>query len=1020
VLGLVAIGSLAAASQALSVTAPFTQCPAVGSDTSGCKLLIYVTDSGATVLNDTSEGPYDGSDDTLVGIVNDSSTRLYSIALNGAGTDIFGFDGDGMCTEVTITGCSSSSSAPTYGYAGPGVTYTNIANSNETGVVNFAGGLAPMGGTAYFSLEEAISTVELGPTASIDEPKDDQTFTPNESAPTSFSCADGSGGPGIASCDDNNGTSDTTNTYPASGTLDTSTVGQHTYSVTATSKDGQVGTASVTYDVAGPPTASINSPTASATYSLNQNVGTTFSCTDSQYGSGIASCDDNNGKDTSSGGSGTLDTSTTGSHSYTVTAISNDGEQDTATYTYTVAGPPTASINSPGDNQTYDLGAPAPTSFSCSEGAGGPGLTSCRDSNGAGSVSGASGGGTGALVTSAVGTSIPYTVTVESSDGQTSSATIHYSVVYVKPANSIAPVITGTAQQGMALSTTGGTWTGDPAPVLTYQWLQCDQSGLVCSNINGATTNGYVPSATDVGHTIEVVVTGTNPGGVVSVTSQPSAVVLIGAPVNQTAPSISGISQQNQTLTAETGTWDPAASGYGYQWWSCDSSGNNCVTLTGQQSSTYVPGPTDVGTTLRVVVTASNNGGSNSARSGPSQVVAQIGAPASSTAPAISGTAQQNDKLSASQGSWTNSPDSYTYQWSRCDPSKDTCKPILGATSNTWPLGADDVGSTLEVTVTASNSTGGTPATSTQTAVVLPAAPVNDSPPTISGTAAQGDLLSAGNGGWLYSPTSFAYQWLQCDSSGSHCASLAAYGPGYVPAPTDVGHTLEVIVTATNGGGSTPATSAPTPVVLAPTPAPIPENTPTVTLPPPVLGDSTNLNPVSGTILIKLPGSNTFISVPTGTNVPIGSTVNADNGTVSITLALPNGTTETGEFYDGEFVLTQAPDGTFTPVITGGSFVGCPGANTGQHSRRATAASGKKKPGTVVRQLWGNAHGNYTTKGRYGSASVSGTIWLVQDRCDGTYIFALKDDVYVIAYAHPHRRFHILQGHHILIPPPGG
>jgi hypothetical protein len=70
--------------------------------------------------------------------------------------------------------------------------------------------------------------------------------------------------------------------------------------------------------------------------------------------------------------------------------------------------------------------------------------------------------------------------------------------------------------------------------------------------------------------------------------------------------------------------------------------------------------------------------------------------------------------------------------------------------------------------------------------------------------------------------------------------------------------------------------------------------------------------------------------------------------------------------------------------------------------------------------LWGNAHGNYTTKGRYGSASVSGTIWLVQDRCDGTYIFALKDDVYVIAYAHPHRRFHILQGHHILIPPPGG
>jgi hypothetical protein len=338
-------------------------------------------------------------------------------------------------------------------------------------------------------------------------------------------------------------------------------------------------------------------------------------------------------------------------------------------------------------------------------------------------------------------------------------------------------------------------------------------------------------------------------------------------------------------------------------------------------------------------------------------------------------------------------------------------------------LSSADVGDTLEVTVTASNATGGTPATSAQTPVVLPAAPVNNGLPTIGGTAAQGDLLSASNGGWLYSPSSFTYQWLQCDSTGAHCTPLSAHGPGYVPGPTDVGDTLKVTVTATNDGGSGSATSAATLVVVAPTPAPTPQvtpnNTPTVTLPPPVLGGSTNLSPVSGTILIELPGSNTFISVPAGTNVPIGSTVNADNGTVSITLALPNGTTETGDFYDGEFILDQAADGTFTPVLTGGSFVGCPGAN-GQHSGRASAASSKKKSGTVVRQLWGNAHGNYTTKGRYGSASVSGTIWLVQDRCDGTYIFALKDDVYVIAYAHPHKRIHILQGHHILIPPPGG
>ena len=238
----------------------------------------------------------------------------------------------------------------------------------------------------------------------------------------------------------------------------------------------------------------------------------------------------------------------------------------------------------------------------------------------------------------------------------------------------------------------------------------------------------------------------------------------------------------------------------------------------------------------------------------------------------------------------------------------------------------------------------------------------------------------------------------------------------YVPVPGDAGHALRVIVTATNASGTTSSTSFPTEAVAAL------ESTPP---PPPVLDSSTNLNPVSGTILIKLPGSSTLTPVPTGTNVPIGSTVDAINGTVSITVALPGGTTQTGEFYDGEFVLTQAKSGTTIPVLTGGSFSGCPAPGNSAAARiDARAASSakkkkKKKPNTVVRQLWGNAHGNYTTKGRYGSASVSGTIWLVQDRCDGTYITATKDNVIVVAYAHPNKKYNVKQGQHILIPAPG-
>lgn len=98
-------------------------------------------------------------------------------------------------------------------------------------------------------------------------------------------------------------------------------------------------------------------------------------------------------------------------------------------------------------------------------------------------------------------------------------------------------------------------------------------------------------------------------------------------PRNVVPPTLTGTAQSGQTLTAVAGTWSGAAATFIYQWERCDATGANCTDVPGAVASSYVVQDADVGSTLRVKVTATNPLGSASAESAPSAVVSLAPAP---------------------------------------------------------------------------------------------------------------------------------------------------------------------------------------------------------------------------------------------------------------------------------------------------------------------------------------------------------------------------------------------------------
>ncbi|HUA75998.1 MAG TPA: hypothetical protein VL988_14690 [Solirubrobacteraceae bacterium] len=405
-----------------------------------------------------------------------------------------------------------------------------------------------------------------------------------------------------------------------------------------------------------------------------------------------------------------------------------------------------------------------------------------------------------------VGRTLRVAVTVTDAAASSASSTSAPSAV-VQPAalsKRKRPSITGSTKDGQLLTVGTGTWKGTQPQSFAYQWQACTKSGA-CSDIEGATGSSYRVASAQIGRKLRAIVTATNAAGEASAASKTSKPATAGPPVSVSAPAIEGSLQEGQTLSANPGGW--AGTGpisYAFQWLRCSAAGGGCAEIPGATGSTYTAEGADLASNLAVVVTASGPQGSVAATSPETQPILGI-LPTSSVLPSISGVLQDGQLLSVATGAWSGTqPIAYAFQWQLCNALGQACESIEGATGSSLKLDPSEIGRTLAVVVTATNSAGSASATSPVSGLIAGILPANTAPPAISGVLKTGQLLSVTNGTWSGSaPISYAYQWQLCNALGGGCADISkATEPGFKLSLTDVGLTLRAIVTATNGAGS--------------------------------------------------------------------------------------------------------------------------------------------------------------------------------------------------------------------------
>ena len=396
-----------------------------------------------------------------------------------------------------------------------------------------------------------------------------------------------------------------------------------------------------------------------------------------------------------------------------------------------------------------------------------------------------------------------------------------------------APAITGTAQVGSTLTvdTTGiGDEDGLENATFSYQWLADD------TEISGATGSSYTLVASDEGKAIKVSVTfADDAGNEESLTSAATATVAARPNSAATgAPRIDGSPVVGRTLTAATsGVADEDGTGnavFAYQWIRHDPATAADADIQGATASTYTATGADVGKTIKVRVSFTDDAGNEeSLASAATATVAARPNSAATGAPRIDGSPVVGRTLTAATSGVVDENGTgnavLAYQWIRHDPATAADADIEGATASTYTATGADVGKALKVRVAFTDDAGNEESLASAATATVAARPNSAATgaPRIDGSPVVGQTLTAATSGVADENGTgnavFAYQWIRHDPATAANADIqGATASTYTATGADVGKALKVRVTFTDDAGNEESLASAATATVAPRP----------------------------------------------------------------------------------------------------------------------------------------------------------------------------------------------------------